>query len=633
MSASDKRPGQRATARTPRANTDSSNKQVIYTLFASAAAGTAAWYYSFIHTPPSFTVLPSSYALCADAGKIYTADPVKPNVDCIVVDKQTILTTGALLEVQSWWDGYQNELIAKWYGNEPSAKKPLPVINLRPGLIVTPGLADAHAHILQYGFKMQLRLDQARSLSELLDTLEDYVRKHPSGPDTWIEAMGWDHTKWSDTDGSFPTAADLASRPTLAALPIALHRVDVHALWISPRALELTKAHNGGGLPVSVPGGEILRDSAGEPTGIFVDAAQSLVPVPKWSRQQVREYADRAIKDALAVGLTSIHDAATSVEEFELFKQLDTERKLPIRVYAMADSDRLTLKEAKQLEIYDTSPTAHVRMRSVKLFTDGALGSWGAALLSPYSDKPDAHGIMRHPEEELLKTAREWWERGWGVNIHAIGDRANKVVLDIFEEIGNDPDDSDAIAKRRPRIEHSQIMRPEDLQRSGKLGVLTSVQPTHATSDMNYAEARLGPERIKGAYAYQTLLQASRNHVLPLGSDFPVESINPLYGFYAAVARLDNEGNSPHGSGGWYPAERLTRAQALKGMTLDAAYAAFAEEVLGSLSASKRADYVIFDRDIMDESRPVGDILEAKVEATIIDGKVVYGGISGNSIL
>ncbi|KAI1790602.1 amidohydrolase family-domain-containing protein [Ganoderma leucocontextum] len=626
MNANDKS-GRPPPSRRSRSDTSSGNKQVVYTLFASAAAGIATWYYSFIHTPTSFTVLPASYALCAGAGKIYTADSVKPNVDCIVVDKQTILTTGTLPEAQSWWDDYQNELVKKWYGNEPSAKKPLPVMNVRPGSTVVPGLADAHAHILQYGFKMQLPLDNARSLSELLDTLEDYVRKHPSGPDTWIEAMGWDHTRWSDSNGAFPNSADIASRPALASLPIVLHRVDGHAIWISPRALELTKAHLGGSFPETVPGGDILRDTSGEPTGIFVDAAQSLVPVPKWSTQQMREYADRAVKDAVAVGLTSIHDAMTSVAELELFQRLESENKLPIRVYAMADTDRLTSEEANVLSIDDRGPAARVRMRSVKVFTDGALGSWGAALLSPYSDKPEVRGIMRYSEEELSTIVRGWWEKGWGVNIHAIGDRANKAVLDIFENIGNGLKDKEEVANRRPRIEHAQIMRVEDLERAGTLGVITSVQPTHATSDMNYAEARLGPERIKGAYAYQTLLKSSRHGILPLGSDFPVESINPLYGFYAAVSRLDTEGNSPHGERGWYPAERLTRAQALKGMTLDAAYAAFAEDVLGSLSPGKRADYVILDRDIMDENQPVDDILKAQVKATIVDGKVVYGGV------
>ncbi|KAI0742748.1 amidohydrolase family-domain-containing protein [Daedaleopsis nitida] len=609
-------------------NESSGKRQIVWTLFASAAAGLSTYYYSLTKGSTSVSSLPASYALCAESNKIYTVDSNAPTVDCILVDKVAISATGTLAELQSYWDEYQNELIRKFYGNEPSAKKPLPVFNVPAGSIVVPGLADAHGHLLLYGFKMQLPLDQVRSLAELLDILEDYVRKNSSNPDSWIEGVGWDQTRWKDTNGAFPTAADIASRPSLASLPIVLHRVDLHAVWLSPRALQLTKEHLNGHFPATVPGGEIIRDpTTGEPTGVFLDDAQALVPVPKRSKRVMREYAERALKDALAVGLTSVHDASTSVEEFELFRELDSEGQLPIRVYAMADSSQLSPEEERSLEIYDPSPASRIRMRSVKLFTDGALGSWGAALLAPYSDKPDVRGIMRLSEEDLDNVARSWWARGWGVNIHAIGDRANKAVLDVFEAIAKESSDKDAVAKRRPRNEHSQIMQAEDLERSGKLGVLNSVQPTHATSDMWYAETRLGPERMKGAYAYQTLLTASRDGILPLGSDFPVESINPLFGFYAVVSRLDTEGKSPHGEGGWFPAERLTRAQALKGMTLDAAYAAFAEDTLGSLSPGKRADFVVLDRDIMDESQPFGDILQTAVRATVVDGKVAYGGI------
>ncbi|KAI0830178.1 amidohydrolase family-domain-containing protein [Trametes gibbosa] len=608
----------------------SGGRQVAWTLLASAVAGLSTYYAA--SSPKHLTAiatLPTSYALCAEGHKIYTVEDAKPVVDCISVDKNVIAATGTLTEIQAHWDEYQNELIRKFYGNEPTAKKPLPVFHAPVGSIVVPGLADAHAHIVQYGFKMQLQLDQARTLSGLLDILEEHAENRPStDPDAWIEALGWDQTRWTDTDGSFPTAADLASRPSLTDLPIALHRVDVHALWLSPRALELTKAHLNGTFPDSVPGGEIIRDpNTSKPTGIFVDAAMSLVPIPKWPDWQIREYAGRTMKDALEVGLTSVHDAATSIEEFELFRQMDEENELPIRVYAMADSERLTREQKQEIEIHDPSPGARVRMRSVKLFTDGALGSWGAALLDPYSDKPDAHGLMRMPEEALNQLVRDWWDKGWGVNVHAIGDRANKAVLDAFETISRQTSSADGIAHKRPRIEHSQIMRIDDLKRSGELGVLSSVQPTHATSDMWYAEARLGSERIKGAYAYQTLFKSSRNGVIALGSDFPVEGINPLLGFYAAVARLDTKGRSPHGEGGWFPSERLTRAQALKGMTLDAAYASFAEDTIGSLAAGKRADFVILDHNIMDDSQPFGEILETKVKATVVDGKVAFGVI------
>jgi len=218
---------------------------------------------------------------------------------------------------------------------------------------------------------------------------------------------------------------------------------------------------------------------------------------------------------------------------------------------------------------------------------------------------------------------KDVWQKGWQVNIHCIGDRANKIALDIFQEVlrsgtGN-------ATERRPRIEHAQIMQLSDLERTGKLGVITSVQPTHATSDMGYAESRLGPDRIQGAYAYQTLLRNSPNNVLPIGSDFPVEGINPLLGFYAAVSRLDVNGHSPHGEDGWIASERLTRAQALKGMTLDAAYAAFSEHEIGSLTRGKKADFVILNQDIM--SVPQHEILTTRVTATVVDGRVAYGSL------
>jgi len=351
----------------------------------------------------------------------------------------------------------------------------------------------------------------------------------------------------------------------------------------------------------------------------------ALVPVPPPTREDLEERAERAMGDALAVGLTSVHDAAVRVGMMEVFKSMADEGRLPIRVYAMANEDDAEYWGSRFEKLEDYGKQGRLSMKSVKLFTDGALGSWGAALLEPYSDNPSTSGIMRWSPEALRKTVTQFWEDGWGVNIHCIGDRANKVVIDIFEGLlqGN----ASEAERRRPRIEHAQIMRISDLERVGRLGVITSVQPTHATSDMGYAELRLGSERIKGAYAYQTLLKSSPYGVLPIGSDFPVEGINPLLGFYAAVSRLDVKGESPHGSGGWYPAESLTRAQALKGMTLDAAYASFAEDMLGSLTPGKKADYVVLDTDIMSDSAPFADVLTAQVKATVIDGRIMYGAI------
>ncbi|KAJ7188611.1 amidohydrolase family-domain-containing protein [Mycena filopes] len=461
------------------------------------------------------------------------------------------------------------------------------------------------------------KLDGSTSVQEVVDRIKAYILAHPdvhADPSRWIEGMGWDQTKWPGA--KFPTAADLSADPLLRGRPILLLRVDVHAAWVSERVLEIMAP-----LPPDseVEGGSIIRDAAGEPTGIFVDNTMMLIPRPPWAAEQYTEFFNAAVAEALKYGLTSVHDAATD--------------PAAIRLYLMAVpfAENFTGWEPSKIQrLENYGVDGKLNLRAVKLFTDGALGSWGAALIEPYSDRPDYSGIMRTSPETMKELVRSAWDAKMQVNVHCIGDRANEVVLDIFDEILSEEarsGNADVAAAFRPRIEHSQILQPSDLVRIGRLGVLASVQPTHGTSDMLYAETRLGPERMKGAYAYRTLLEASPNKILPLGSDFPVEGVNPLLGFYAAVTRLAVDGSSPHGDGGWFPAERLTRAQALKGMTLDAAYASFAETELGSLTVGKRADFVVLDRNIMEVE--AAEILETKVSATVIDGKVEYGSIGG----
>ncbi|KAJ7125052.1 amidohydrolase family-domain-containing protein [Mycena epipterygia] len=552
------------------------------------------------------------YTLCSTSNFIYTVDETRPRAQCISVREGRIAAVG-----------YEADIQKSWFGAIGAD-----VRYIEPEQIIVPGLADAHAHLLQQGYKMQLELDGAKSVQEVIERIKAYILAHPdvhADTSRWIEGMGWDQTKWAGAE--FPTAADLSSDPLLRGRPILLLRVDVHATWVSERVLELMAP-----LPPDsdIEGGSIIRDASGEPTGIFVDNAMTLVSPPPWAPEQYVDFFNTAVAEALKFGLTTVHDAFTDPDAVAFFKGVADAGKLPIRLYLMAApfSENFTDWNPSRIERL-TNYGAHGRLnlRSVKLFTDGALGSWGAALISPYTDKPDTHGIMRSSPETMNQLIRSAWKAEMQVNVHCIGDRANKVVLDVFEDIlaeealsGN----SD-ITAFRPRIEHAQILQPADLERIGRLGVIASVQPTHGTSDMWYAETRLGPERIKGAYAYRTLLEASPNKVLPLGSDFPVEGVNPLLGFYAAVSRLAVDGRSPHGDGGWFPAERLTRAQALKGMTLDAAYASFAETELGSLTVGKCADFVLLDRNIM-EVEPA-EILRTKVVATVIDGKVAYGAL------
>ncbi|KAK0463225.1 amidohydrolase family-domain-containing protein [Desarmillaria tabescens] len=563
--------------------------------------------------------------VCSPTRSIYTVDEAYPRVECISVVGSQITETGNFSDltntntlipltlvpyIPTWIPGF-----LQWS---------LEVITIPPTSVVVPGLADSHAHVIQNGFKMQLELEKAKSVSDVIDLIKTYILSHPDverDPTRWIQGMGWDQTKWPG--GEFPTAEDLSKDPLLSGRPIALYRVDVHATWVSTRVLELI----GDDMPSEVEGGIIVRDSEGRPTGVFLDNAMSIVPHPKFSEAELSNFFDITMKMALQYGLTSVHDAAAEPEVIEfLMKQAET-GTLPIRLYLMGSvsSDEYWGPQLPRLINYGKD--GRLNLRSVKLFTDGALGSWGAALLAPYSDKPETSGIMRIQQETLSKLVHQFHRDDWQVNIHCIGDKANNVVLDVLEDVILERNGSRKadITKWRPRIEHSQILTLNDIERVGRLGVIPSVQPTHATSDMWYAEKRLGPDRMKGAYAYQSLLKASPGNVLPLGSDFPVEGVNPLLGFYAAVSRLSVDGTSPHGPDGWYPEQKLTRAQALKGMTLDAAYASFAETDLGSLVPGKKADFVVLDRDIM--SIPVGEILEAKVTATVIDGKVAYGAL------
>ncbi|KAH7924458.1 hypothetical protein BV22DRAFT_1013302 [Leucogyrophana mollusca] len=567
------------------------------------------------------TLTSNSYAVCSPSRKIYTVDSSRPQVECILVRDSLVADTGDLADIQARWRAHHSSAVwgPLWLSDFLPWKPSLKVSTIHADNAVVPGLADPHAHIFHYGFKTNLDIGGCRSIDEILQRLKAYVLSHPdvlNDPSRWIEGMGWDQTQWSDT--RYPHADDFDAEPLLRGRRISLQRVDGHASWVSNRVLQLM-----GNLPSEVSGGAVIRDEKGKPTGILIDNAMLLIPAPPASKAQVLEYINRTITDALAVGLTSIHDAEATPRMIAGFKEYAENAKPPLRLYVMGHVESDSYWGDQIPRLINHGVGGRLTIRSIKLVADGALGSFGAAMLEPYSDNPSTSGILRFVPEELSKLVKQFWEDGWQVNIHCIGDRANNAVLNIFEDILANSS-ATTLMDRRPRVEHAQIMMPSDLERIGRLGVIPSVQPTHATSDMLYAEERLGPARIKGAYAYQTLLQSAKG-ILPLGSDFPVEGINPILGFYAAVSRLTPDGTSPHGPGGWYPSERLTRAQALKGMTLDAAYASFTEDTLGSLAPGKFADYVVLDRDIM--TVPQAEILGTKVLATVVDGEVVYGSL------
>ncbi|KDQ57712.1 hypothetical protein JAAARDRAFT_35398 [Jaapia argillacea MUCL 33604] len=559
----------------------------------------------------STKTLPESYALCShEEDGIYTVDGEDSRVQCLVVHQAQVFDRGSLDDVKLRW---KNAVKRGQVTDASSANLEIRFIN--PGSIVVPGLSDSHAHILEYGSSRQLPLEGAKSVEAAVGLVHQYIKANPDflqDKSKFVEGWGWDHTSWPKAE--WPTAADLEADPLFSGRPVVLQSKDGHALWVSTKVLEAM-----GPLPEFVEGGVIVRNEAGKATGVFLDNAQDLVIRPAPTEKDLIRRFSFAVQDAVANGLTSVHDAGFSPKSLAFFKRQADEGNMPIRVYGMTFFDENAEYWGNQTDKLVHDGTGRLAARSVKIFADGALRSGGAALYEPYTDNPETNGFMRLSEELLNSIIPKFLSDGWQVNVHAIGDRANGIVLDAFEVALKGVN----VSALRPRLEHAQILTEADMARIGKLGVIASVQPTHAISDMWYAQDRLGPERVKGLYAFRSIIDHGGR--ITLGSDFPVEDMNPLSGFYAAVTRVSPRGESPHGPGGWFPDQRLTRTEALRGMTIDPAYASFTETKLGSLEPGKRADFVVLSQDIMVVAE--NKILDTKVLATVIDGRPAYGEI------
>jgi len=431
-------------------------------------------------------------------------------------------------------------------------------------------------------------------------------------PLKFVEGWGWDHTKWAEK--GFPTAADLDSDPVVRQHRVVLEAKDGHAIWVNSKVLEDISP-----LPEHVEGGVIIRDASGKPTGVLLDNAQFLVTVPPPTHKDLEKRFQLVVGDAISHGLTSIHDAGFDPRSLEFFKSLAEQDMLPIRIYGMTHFDENFEYWGDKVKPIIGAANGRFTARSVKIFGDGALRSGGAALHEPYADNPNSRGFMRIDQEVLTTNIQKFLRDGWQTNVHAVGDRANTLVIDAFESALQGIN----VTALRPRLEHAQIITHSDMARLAKLGVIASIQPTHAISDMYFAEDRLGQERVKLLYAFRDIIEHGARFTL--GSDAPVEDLNPLSGFFAAITRLAPDGTSPHGPGGWFPKQRLTREEALKGMTLDPAWASFSENILGSITPGKRADFVVLSKDIM--TIPESEILSTRVLATAIDGRLVYGHI------
>ena len=469
-----------------------------------------------------------------------------------------------------------------------------------------PGLIDAHGHILNYGLSL-LRVDLTGTETEA--GAADRVRAFQAANEglEWIQGRGWNQVLWDSN--AFPEADSLDA--VTGDTPVWLTRVDGHAGWANSAAMELA------GIDATTQdpeGGQILRDAEGRPTGVFVDNAMSLIiqHIPELSMEE-REYALRnALESLAAEGLTSVHDASISAQTLQAYQNLQQAGEMAIRVNGMLAATDPSIEQLLANGYIETED-GMLKVDSVKISADGALGSRGAALIEEYSDDPGNRGLLLHEPQSLVGLMEMAMRADFQVNVHAIGDRANLLVLDGFEQLIPATDTRD----RRHRVEHAQVLRFEDILRFNDLGVIASMQSTHATSDKNMAEDRLGSVRILGAYAWRSLMEAGA--VIANGSDFPVESPNPFYGLHAAITRQDHQDQPP---GGWYPEESMTAREAFSSFTVDAAWAGHQEDRLGRLTPGRAADFVLIDRDIF--AVDPSEIWQTRVHETWVNGQRVY---------
>ena len=528
-------------------------------------------------------------------GNIITVDPNQPQAQAIAIQSDRILAVGSNEEINAH-RGEQTE-----------------IIDLE-GKTALPGLIDSHMHFPDLGKRTkQLFLDETKSPQEVIDIVQAVVAKKEPGE--WVMGQGWHTATWKTDE--YPDNTELSQ--VSPDNPVYLTGMAIHAAWVNDEALRLAGITKDTPDP---PGGKILRHpETGEPTGILLEKATDFLGydfLPPETRETKKANIRSSVETALKLGLTEVHDAGTDAETIEIYKELLEEGNLKVRLYVMY----LVPDGGEILDEYIQTPPEiglgdhRLTLRSIKAFADGALGARGAALIEPYSDDPETTGMIQNSEDELYKILSKSMKAGYQVCLHAIGDRGNRNVLDAAEKVQAENPGADP----RTRIEHAQILTPEDIPRFARLGVIPSMQPVQCTMDIGFAESRVGPERMKSAYAWKSLLESGA--IIPASADtpaFPVHFTNPLWGIYAAVTRQTNDGNPP---GGWYPEEKVSRMDALKMYTIHGAYAAFEEDLKGSLSPGKLADVTVLSKDIL--SVPATEILETEVLMTVVGGKVEY---------
>ncbi|PRY28189.1 hypothetical protein CLV58_13046 [Spirosoma oryzae] len=512
---------------------------------------------------------------------VYTADSAFSTADAFVVNDGTFLAVGKADELRKQYDADSTVDLG--------------------GAPVYPGFYDPHSHFLGLGQVLdQADLVGADSYDDVIARLKNFYKQHPQV--LWLTGRGWDQNDWADKQ--FPTKEKLdAAFPNI---PVALMRVDGHALLVNSKALRLAQITAGSRLA----GGEVVLQN-GQPSGVLVDNAMQLVRrvLPQPTLADKARMLKAAERVCVALGLTTISDAGISPAEIDLIDSLHKAGQLKIRDYAMVSLGEPNLNLYLKKGPFQTD---RLTVKSFKLYADGALGSRGACLRKPYTDRPQTGGFLLLAPDELARVTALLYKSGFQANTHCIGDSANHLMLDLYGKLLKGKND------RRWRIEHAQVVSPEDVAKFGRYAIIPSVQPTHATSDMYWAADRLGPIRVKGAYAFNDLMK--QMGVIAFGSDFPVEAPNPLFGFHAAVARQDAK-NFP--AAGYQMENAVDRRSALLAMTRWAAYACFEEQLRGSIAPGKQADFVVLDRDIM--TVPNEQLRGTQVRQTWINGEKVFG--------